>query len=348
MTEGGDLDKLGRGTLWQNELDGCLHQNHVFALRPFPGKLDPRYLALATQSAYARHYFESTGVKTTNLASTNRIKILGFPVPLPPLKEQRRIADFLDIETARIDELIQLDYSLKARLEEREKSYRDFMIDGMAGEFGEIPLRRLVQKIEQGASPQCEGSARQGRDEWAVLKLSAVKRGHFLSDENKRLPVEVAPEVRYEVKAGDLLVTRANTPELVGDVAVVTGSAEKLLLPDLIYRVRLKSGVESEFVSQVLRSNRVRSLIEASARGSSQSMVKLRGEDIKEWPVPLVEQAMQRACMEELRRRSAEIWDLRQKVDRRVALLEERRRAVVTAAVTGELDVTTARSFGSA
>ena len=91
MTEGGDLDKLGRGTVWHGEIEGCLHQNHVFALRPEPDKLDADYLALLTQSFHGRCYFESTGVKTTNLASTNSSKILAFPVPLPRLDVQRQI-----------------------------------------------------------------------------------------------------------------------------------------------------------------------------------------------------------------------------------------------------------------
>lgn len=89
MTEGGDLDKLGRGTVWHGELDGCLHQNHVFAVRPDKLQLDADYLSLMTRTVHGRSYFESTGVKTTNLASTNSSKILGFPIPLPNLEIQR-------------------------------------------------------------------------------------------------------------------------------------------------------------------------------------------------------------------------------------------------------------------
>ncbi|MCQ8829480.1 restriction endonuclease subunit S [Streptomyces malaysiensis] len=91
MTEGGDLDKLGRGTVWRGELANCLHQNHVFALRPELDKLDPEYLALMTQTVHGRCYFESTGTKTTNLASTNSGKILSFPVPLPNLQKQQEL-----------------------------------------------------------------------------------------------------------------------------------------------------------------------------------------------------------------------------------------------------------------
>ncbi|MCX9192858.1 hypothetical protein C3Y87_15830 [Carbonactinospora thermoautotrophica] len=95
MTEGGDLDKLGRGTVWRGELPDCLHQNHVFALRPDPAKLDPDYLSLLTQSLHGRCYFESTGVRTTNLASTNSSKILSFPVPLPSISRQRELVNLL-------------------------------------------------------------------------------------------------------------------------------------------------------------------------------------------------------------------------------------------------------------
>jgi type I restriction enzyme S subunit len=99
MTEGGDLDKLGRGTVWHGEIPGCLHQNHVFALRPDPEKLNGDYLALLTQSLHGRCYFESTGVKTTNLASTNSSKILSFPIPLLTTDKQRLIVTKLKVHT---------------------------------------------------------------------------------------------------------------------------------------------------------------------------------------------------------------------------------------------------------
>lgn len=91
MTEGGDLDKLGRGTVWPGTVPGCLHQNHVFAVRPHGDKLDSAYLALVTSTHRARAYFESTGTRTTNLASTNASKIGDFPIPLRPLSLQRAL-----------------------------------------------------------------------------------------------------------------------------------------------------------------------------------------------------------------------------------------------------------------
>lgn len=104
MTEGGDLDKLGRGYVWNNELPGCLHQNHVFALRCQPHKLLPDYLAMLTSSTHGRAYFEITGKKTTNLASTNATKVNLFPIPLPPVAEQARIVAWVKAELDKIQQ----------------------------------------------------------------------------------------------------------------------------------------------------------------------------------------------------------------------------------------------------
>jgi type I restriction enzyme S subunit len=102
MTEGGDLDKLGRGTLWSGEIPNCLHQNHIFAVRCFKHKLLPRFLAYLTASQYGRDYFEATGKRTTNLASTNSTKVGMFPLPLPKLREQEQLVEYLDEQSRRI------------------------------------------------------------------------------------------------------------------------------------------------------------------------------------------------------------------------------------------------------
>jgi type I restriction enzyme S subunit len=96
MTEGGDLDKLGRGTIWDGQIPGCLHQNHIFSIRCFRHKLLSNFLAYLTGSQYGRDYFEATGKRTTNLASTNSTKVGLFPIPLPSLEEQEGICAFLD------------------------------------------------------------------------------------------------------------------------------------------------------------------------------------------------------------------------------------------------------------
>ena len=102
MTEGGDLDKLARGYVWSGEINFCLHQNHIFAVRCFPHKLLPKFLAYVTASQYGRDYFEATGKRTTNLASTNGTKVGTLPIPLPSLNEQKALVGYLDKEIERI------------------------------------------------------------------------------------------------------------------------------------------------------------------------------------------------------------------------------------------------------
>jgi type I restriction enzyme S subunit len=107
MTEGGDIDKLGRGTVWKGEIPGCLHQNHVFAVRPNANRLNAEYLAALTASQYGRAYFEATAKRTTNLASTNSTTHVRFPLPLPPVQEQEAILTELGLATQTVDYTIE-------------------------------------------------------------------------------------------------------------------------------------------------------------------------------------------------------------------------------------------------
>ena len=99
MTEGGDPDKLGRGCVWGGQVSPCLHQNHVFAVRPDQQRLEPMFLSAFMGTNSARAYFQSTAKQTTNLASTNKTKIGGLQVPLPPIDEQRAILATVAAET---------------------------------------------------------------------------------------------------------------------------------------------------------------------------------------------------------------------------------------------------------
>lgn len=93
MTEGGDFDKLGRGTIWEGQIDPCLHQNHVFRVRPHSGELNPAFLSHLTGSAYGRHYFLMCAKQTTNLASINATQVKAFPLLLPSPLEQMMIVE---------------------------------------------------------------------------------------------------------------------------------------------------------------------------------------------------------------------------------------------------------------
>lgn len=92
LTEGGDFDKLGRGSIWNGEIPDCVHQNHVFAVRVVDrAVLLPEFLACEIQSSRAKSYFLSCAKQTTNLASINSSQLKELPILVPPLVEQRAI-----------------------------------------------------------------------------------------------------------------------------------------------------------------------------------------------------------------------------------------------------------------
>lgn len=91
MNEGGDFDKLGRGTVWRGEVDLCLHQNHVFKVRPQKGKLSSDFLAQVSSSPYGKAFFVLASKQSTNLASINSTQLKAFSIPFPPYYEQLRI-----------------------------------------------------------------------------------------------------------------------------------------------------------------------------------------------------------------------------------------------------------------
>jgi len=99
MTEGGDIDKLGRGCVWHAEIPVCLHQNHVFAVRCNRSLLLPEFLEGLMASEHGRTFFQLTAKQTTNLAATNSTTLRTFPILLPPLNEQQAIIDAIARQT---------------------------------------------------------------------------------------------------------------------------------------------------------------------------------------------------------------------------------------------------------
>ena len=103
MTEGGDIDKLGRGCIWRSEVPGCLHQNHIFAVRCEQNTLHPEFLVGLMASRHGRTYFQATAKQTTNLASTNSNTLRAFPVPLPLIEDQQSILRAISEKTSTLN-----------------------------------------------------------------------------------------------------------------------------------------------------------------------------------------------------------------------------------------------------
>lgn len=102
LTEGGDPDKLGRGTLWRGELPVCIHQNHIFRVRLTSATLHPLFLSWLVGSQRGRSYFLRSAKQTTGIASINMTQLRGFPLLVPPIElQQKFVTQVVGVEQLR-------------------------------------------------------------------------------------------------------------------------------------------------------------------------------------------------------------------------------------------------------
>lgn len=104
LNEGGDRDKLGRGWIWEDQIPGCIHQNHVFRVRLHEGTLHPKLLAWHA-NGFGRRWFQANGLQSVNLASISLGKMKLFPVPVPPLEQQAELVATAEKYLSLLDKL---------------------------------------------------------------------------------------------------------------------------------------------------------------------------------------------------------------------------------------------------
>lgn len=331
---------LGRSFLAPREAEGQTFAGFLVRFRP-KNTIEPRYLHYVTLSDGFQDVIKSEAVSST-IQNFNAERYASINIRVPPMKEQRRIANFLDAETSRIDQLIHARNRQILLLKERWDSLLASETDELYGRFGAVSLGRVTFSLEQGWSPQCD-DMEAALDEWAVLKTSAVSSGRFKPFEHKRLPSHIMPDIRYRISDGDILLTRGSgSPENVGVAVVAETEGRRLLLSDLLYRLRIDPSWSPRYVCLVLRSAPVRGRISLLLRGQSGQTIKLRSQDIRAIDVPNLPVDQQEKIVLALRGLESSIGRAMDALKQSVSLLEEKQRALVTAAVTGQFDVTTA------
>jgi type I restriction enzyme, S subunit len=95
LTEGGDPDKLGRGAVWNDEIDECIHQNHIFRVRAKDTSINPVFLSALMASKYGKSYFLKAAKQTTGIASINSTQLKAFPLIKPPVALQNQFASIV-------------------------------------------------------------------------------------------------------------------------------------------------------------------------------------------------------------------------------------------------------------
>ncbi|WP_438455712.1 restriction endonuclease subunit S [Vreelandella venusta] len=194
-----------------------------------------------------------------------------------------------DLLTRGIDENGQL----RPPYEQAPELYKDSPLGWIPKEWEATELGNAISHIDAGRSPSCPDiPAPSGA--WGVLKVSAVHPDGFKEQETKIVEQVVFHNPQIEVKDGDLLITRANTPELVGLPCLVSTERDRLMLSDKTLRLNFKEGQNKAFFFYVLTQSWVRSQIQVAATGTSMSMKNISQLSLKNLKVkqpPTTEQA---------------------------------------------------------
>ncbi len=271
--------------------------------------------------------------------------------------EQQSIVAFLDRKTVELDELIRLkERQIELLGAKRQALISQAVTRGLDPSvklrpsgikwLGEIPahwelprLKFCLRSTEQGWSPSCENRTAEP-DEWGVLKVGCVNGTSFNQSENKTLPSNLEPLTEYEIKDGDVLMSRANTRELLGSASVVENVRPRLLLCDKLYRLNLKSGIlNNHFLVFSLGASVARHQIERDATGASDSMQNIGQDTVRNLllPTPPIEE--QFVIVDHIRLETLRIDMAVKTIRSQIDKLREYRQALISAAVTGKIDV---------
>jgi len=309
----------------------------LFVLRPGP-EIDGRFLYYLTVSAPFSLLGEATIYGAHGVKRVDDQFVRNFLFGRPPLPEQRAIAGFLDRETARIDELVGRRRRTISCLQESARSTIDAFVLGAASACA-WRVRHLVRRIEQGWSPQCDNRPAEA-GEWGVLKAGSVNGLDFRAEENKALPKDLSPRQEHLVVQGDILMSRANTRELLGSTALVKEAPDRLLLCDKLYRlVPRLDAVDRTFLVYALNSSAARRAMESEATGSSDSMQNIGQDTVLNIRLPLPSLADQCGIAARIDAELARVRRLTRTEELQVQRLSEHRQALIAAAVTGQIDV---------
>jgi len=222
--------------------------------------------------------------------------------------------------------------------------YPEYKVSGV-GWLGDVPehwglkrIKYVIRKLDQGWSPQCENfPAADG--EWAVLKVGCVNGGVFNPDENKALPPDLLAIPELSIRAGDVLISRANTRELVGSAAVARNNFPRHLLCDKLYRLETNSNLcLPEYLASYLCTPPARAEIELAATGASSSMVNIGQATVTGMLMAIPDPSEQSLIMTFLSRENSKIDALVEEQRRLIELLKEKRQAVISHAVTKGLN----------
>ena len=291
-------------------------------------EIDTIYCAMFLRSKFRYLREKCTGATIPHLS---RASLEDLKLPKPSLKTQKKIVEVLDKSQSLIDkkkeQIDLLDELVKSRFVE---IFGDIRINEKGWEEKEIS--NLLISIDSGKSFVCEGYERNGEYP-AILKLSAVTYGVYNPLENKALIDENEFIDNMEVKEGDLLFTRKNTPELVGMCAYVYKTTPNLMMPDLIFRLNTNENCNKIYLWKLINNEMFREKIKMISNGSAKSMSNISKQNLMKLKVPVPPIELQNKFAEFV----TKIDEIKSKMETSLSELEDNFNALMQSAFKGEL-----------
>ncbi|MFJ9307306.1 restriction endonuclease subunit S [Streptomyces cyaneofuscatus] len=329
VVEGGQ-GGFGRAAFIDKDLPGWGFQNSINRLRPvgdFDGRYIAYYLIALRASGFIRAY--SNVVSMPHLTAE---KLARIPILMPPVELQRDIADYLDRETARIDTLIEEQEQLIEMLRERRAAaISNAVLDATSVR---TQLRRVVDVID------CAHVTAEFVDDDKRYPVASIRecQGATVDLSGCNYTTEEFFEhLRASGRAprpGDLLFIRNVS---VGLVSVVTSDLPEFAVGQETVLLRRSRGIDPSFLRYALIGTEVRHAIESAMIGSTFRRINVSA--IRALPVPIPSLDEQRRIAVQLDEQTAKTDTLIEETGRFIDLSRERRSALITAAVTGQIDV---------
>jgi len=266
-----------------SELDAMLVSDKFPTYELDQDLVDPGYLrwCFRDPQLWEQARQMSTGSAALSKLTLNPPKFLELTAPVPPLPEQRRIVARIDELAAKIDE----GQRLREEATEEAAALRASLIThSVGGVQVEGRLESWLRaKPRNGWSCRCDNAG----DGIPILRLSAVTGSEYRSTDFKRTSAATDSQAHYWLRKGDLLITRSNTPQLVGHVAIYDGEPSPCIYPDLMMRLDInEERADKRFVWYWLQGSVARQFIMRSAKGTSPSMKKISQKVVMNIPCP--------------------------------------------------------------
>ena len=312
---------------------------------------------------FQRHELLAAGKGGTQ-ANISQTVLKAWPIPLAPRSEQKRVVAAIEEAFSKLDagetglrtarQLLKrmrdaiLAAAVTGRLVAQDptdtpatKLLADLGAETRLGaplpdgwEWAEVGA--LLTRIEAGKSFATLGRPAEA-DEVGVIKVSAMTWGEFRPDENKAVPSGSTIDPNWVIRAGDLLLSRANTSEYVGACVLVGQDHPNLILSDKSLRLVPEPGVSSSWLLHYLRSATARSQIEALATGTKQSMHNISQAKLRSILIALPPTDEQSRIVTEIERQISFLEACERAVDAGLARAAAMRRSVLKAAFEGQL-----------